>query len=850
MKTIKKGVSVLLAFLLVLGMLAAMPATVSAATDDSQVTRAAADDEAVASAMYGDFKYDVMKTDDGYQYIAISGYTGSDTFVYIPDQIKGLYVQMIADGAFAQNQTMHEVRIPDYVEYIGIDAFSLCENLVNVYLPDYLYILSPFAFYGCTSLNYILIPSRVESYGYGAFAGCLNLKSFSVGAGNRILTTQGGVLYSNDEKILVEFPAGYEKTTFQVPSGVEMIAPYAFMWNNNLKEINIQNKKNCKAIGDYAFAYAISLQQVAIPATVTKIGEKILDGIPDVTIYTESDSYAHKYGTKNNIKCAFTVKSVKLNTNKISWPVGKSGSFKATVTPTNAKNKALTWKSSNPKVATVDANGKLKAVGVGSTTITCTAKDGSGAKATCAVTVYQPVTGVKLNTNKISWPVGKSGSFKATVTPTNAKNKALTWKSSNPKVATVDANGKLKAVGVGSTTITCTAKDGSGAKATCAVTVYQPVTGVKLNTNKISWPVGKSGSFKATVTPTNAKNKALTWKSSNPKVATVDANGKLKAVGVGSTTITCTAKDGNGAKATCAVTVYQPVTSVKLNTNKISWPVGKSGSFKATVTPTNAKNKALTWKSSNPKVATVDANGKLKAVGVGSTTITCTAKDGNGAKATCAVTVYQPVTSVKLNTNKISWPVGKSGSFKATVTPTNAKNKALTWKSSNPKVATVDANGKLKAVGVGSTTITCTAKDGSGAKATCEVTVYDPKVSVYKVGDKITYTAYLSGVNAPLCGLNASIRYDGGKVRFNDGSLSFPYIGKPIYNAYEKNEIMFNITNLDGFDFSKQEVLVQATFTVTNASFTSKDISLQIQEMLDFNAKDLKGTIKETVARG
>ena len=278
--------------------------------------------------------------------------------------------------------------------------------------------------------------------------------------------------------------------------------------------------------------------------------------------------------------------------------------------------------------------------------------------------------------------------------------------------------------------------------------------------------------------------------------------------------------------------------------------MGKSGSFKATVTPTNAKNKALTWKSSNPKVATVDANGKLKAVGVGSATITCTAKDGSGAKATCEVTVYQPVTSVKLNTNKISWPVGKSGSFKPTVTPSNAKNKALTWKSSNPKVATVDANGKLKAVGVGSATITCTAKDGSGAKATCEVTVYDPKVSVYKVGDKITYTAYLSGVNAPLCGLNASIRYDGGKVRFNDGSLSFPYIGKPIYNAYEKNEIMFNITNLDGFDFSKQEVLVQATFTVTNASFTSKDISLQIQEMLDFNAKDLKGTIKETVARG
>ena len=162
----------------------------------------------------------------------------------------------------------------------------------------------------------------------------------------------------------------------------------------------------------------------------------------------------------------------------------------------------------------------------------------------------------------------------------------------------------------------------------------------------------------------------------------------------------------------------------------------------------------------------------------------------------------------------------------------------------------MDANGKLKAVGVGSTTITCTAKDGSGAKATCAVTVYDPKVSVYKVGDKIIYTAYLSGVNAPLCGINASIRYDGDKARFNDGTLSFPYIGKPIYNTHEKNEIFFNTAELDGFDFSKQEVLVQATFTVTDASFNSKDISLKVWELLDFNAKDLKGTIKETVTKG
>ena len=92
------------------------------------------------------------------------------------------------------------------------------------------------------------------------------------------------------------------------------------------------------------------------------------------------------------------------------------------------------------------------------------------------------------------------------------------------------------------------------------------------------------------------------------------------------------------------VTVYQPVKSIKLNTSAISWNVGKSGTFKATVSPSNAANKSVSWKSSNTKVATVDKNGKLKAVGAGTATITCTAKDGNGAKATCKVTVKKSYT--------------------------------------------------------------------------------------------------------------------------------------------------------------------------------------------------------------
>lgn len=435
------------------------------------------------------------------------------------------------------------------------------------------------------------------------------------------------------------------------------------------------------------------------------------------------------------------VESIKLNNTKLNWPIGKTGFFKATVSPEDAMNRSVIWTSDNTKVATVDSSGKLTSVGVGTATITCMAADGSNVKETCTVTVYQQAKSIKLNNTKLNWPVGKTGNFKAVVSPSNAANKAVTWKSSNTKVATVDNKGKLTSVGTGTATITCTAKDGNGAKATCTVTVYQKAESIKLNNTKLNWPIGKTGNFKATVNPSNTTNKAVTWKSSNTKVATVDSNGKLKSVGVGTATITCTAKDGSGVKVTCKVTVYQQVKSIKLNNTQLNWPVGKTGNFKAAVNPSNAANKAVTWKSSNTKVATVDSKGKLKSIAPGTATITCTAKDGNGAKATCKVTVFRQVTKITLNNTTLNWKVGKSGNFKATVTPANATNKAVTWKSSNTKVATVNSNGRLTSVGEGTATITCTAKDGSGAKATCKVTVKGFK---YGTTSKKQYDAVVS----------------------------------------------------------------------------------------------------------
>ncbi len=176
------------------------------------------------------------------------------------------------------------------------------------------------------------------------------------------------------------------------------------------------------------------------------------------------------------------------------------------------------------------------------------------------------------------------------------------------------------------------------------------------------------------------------------------------------------------------------VTALTLNQTVISLEKGKTFQLSATVTPASATDPSVSWKSSNSTVAAVDGTGKVTAQSAGSATITCTAQDGSGIKATCKVTVTDSsvpvnptvkVTKITLNKTTASVAKGKTLQLTATVTPASATNKAVTWKSSNTKIATVSSTGKVTAKSAGTVTITCTAKDGSGKKATCKIRVYN-----------------------------------------------------------------------------------------------------------------------------
>ena len=330
---------------------------------------------------------------------------------------------------------------------------------------------------------------------------------------------------------------------------------------------------------------------------------------------------------------------------------------------------------------------------------------------------------------------GQTQKLTATVAPANATNKTVTWKTSDKNVATVSENGLVTAVGGGDATITCTAKDGSNVKATCKVTVTVPVSGIQLSQTSAALTVGDTLTLTKTIYPSDATNQAVTWTSSSDAVASVDSNGKITAKTAGSAVITCKSVSDSSVVGICNVTVKAKVqTPSEIKVNKItlnkttaSVTKGKNLQLTATVAPGNATKKEVKWSTSNKNVAMVSPSGLVTAKSAGTATITCTAQDGSGVKATCKITVKNPVvkvTKVTLNKTTATLAPKETLTLKATVTPTNATNKAVTWKSSNTKIATVSSSGKVTAKAAGTVTITCRTKDGSGKKATCKITVY------------------------------------------------------------------------------------------------------------------------------
>ena len=233
-----------------------------------------------------------------------------------------------------------------------------------------------------------------------------------------------------------------------------------------------------------------------------------------------------------------------------------------------------------------------------------------------------------------------------------------------------------------------------------------PVSQITLNKAETSISVGNSETLTATVAPENAANKALKWASSDASVATVAADGTVKALAIGTATITATATDGSGKSATCTVTVTGDTTPPAHEHRYGDWSHDAANHWHE-CTDAACPNQSESIKDKAAHVYTDDADTTCNVCGY--------------VRTVTPETV--PVSQITLNKAETSISVGNSETLTATVTPGNAANKALNWASSDEDVAIVAADGTVTAVKAGAATITATAADGSGKSAVCKVTV-------------------------------------------------------------------------------------------------------------------------------
>ena len=255
------------------------------------------------------------------------------------------------------------------------------------------------------------------------------------------------------------------------------------------------------------------------------------------------------------------VESVSLDAEALELEVGKTKEVFATVLPENATNKELIWSSSDESVATVE-NGLITALKEGKTVISAKSKDGyKSASVEVSVTATPAVIHVEsisLNKTELEMVTGDRENLSATVLPSDADDKSVTWTSSDESIATVSKSGKVSAISAGKVTITATTVDG-GLTASCVINITAkvvPVTGVSLDEESVDFKVGETKQLTATVLPSSASNKGVTWSSTNEAVVTVSETGLLTAVSAGSAIVTVKTDDG-GYQEYCIVSVSE-----------------------------------------------------------------------------------------------------------------------------------------------------------------------------------------------------------------------------------------------------------------------------------------------------
>ncbi|WP_314791541.1 Ig-like domain-containing protein [Tannerella forsythia] len=429
----------------------------------------------------------------------------------------GSRVQTIEVSAFGTCWALQSISFPASVTTIGKEAFLNCRVLQSVSFSDGLTTIGKLAFGSCHALQSITLPASVTTIEELAFSFCKALQQVTVAWDTPLAVPDNAFNGINTANVPLKVPKGKEAAYQATPvwNSFKFNSPpvpgnggkltisnitsngFTVSWEKatdvETPQEKLIYKVYCKKGGGLLLFKPADLKATLTDKasyTITGLGGSItiinpaLDKGYDVNVEVEDEDGSSAWYNEENVKLApatVAVTGVTVAPAALTLEVGQTGALTATVAPATATNKAVTWTSSAPAIATVDASGTVKGIAPGTATITVKTADG-GKTATCAVTVKEAaapavkVTGITLNHASIT----VNGDLErvqliATVAPATATDQSLTWTSSDASVASVDGAGLVTIRKKGKATVTAKANDGSGVSASCLFDVIRTV---------------------------------------------------------------------------------------------------------------------------------------------------------------------------------------------------------------------------------------------------------------------------------------------------------------------------------------------------------------------------------------
>jgi len=431
----------------------------------------------------------------------------------------------------------------------------------------------------------------------------------------------------------------------------------------------------------------------------------------------------------------------------------------ATVLPANATNKSVVWSITNGTgQATISAGGLVTAISDGSVIAKALAADGSGVFGTITISLSNqivPVTGITVTgAGGASIIATDNGTLllTATITPSNATNKNVTWSiTSGNAFATISSDGTVTAIDNGSVTATATAADGTGVTGSLTIIISKqviPVASIALAGSGGSSVISTdNGTLQVTETvlPSNATDKSVTWTIVNGTgQASVSQTGLVTAIGNGDVTVKATSNDGTNVSGTLVITITNQLTKVSgitiAGAGGASTISADDGTLQLveTVLPADATNKSVTWAIVNGTgLAAISSSGLVTALDNGTITVKATANDGSNVYGTIVITISNqviPVTGITVTgAGGLSSINTDDGSLQLTalVLPANATNKAVSWQVINGTgQALINSSGLLTALNNGSVTAVATATDGTGVSGNITIGISNQIIPV------------------------------------------------------------------------------------------------------------------------